>query len=188
MSETDPILELDALLDPARLAVAWQLAHARSPVAVADAASAGPVSDAVPEVEAPDPEAPDPEAPDPEAPDPEAPEVEAPEVEAPEVETPEIEAPDEEPARVAPLPLPVALAYRELLDEIERTWAASPAIAGRARRVLSATLAQLAAVIDPSDLPVDLAAAEAALDQLEDVLQALLAEAGWPESPERDED
>lgn len=139
MSESDPILDLEALLDPARLAAAWQVARERPPAAVAEAPDAGPGSD-------------DPAA--------------------------EVEAPEVEPAR--PAPLPVALAHRQLLDEIERTLAASPGLAAKARRVLSTPLAQLAQGIDP----VDLAAAEAALDQLEDVLQALLSEAGWPESPE----
>lgn len=144
MSESDPILELEALLDPARLAAAWQVARERPPAAVAEASDAGPGSD-------------DPAA---------------------EIEAPEVNAVEVEPAR--PAPLPVALAHRQLLDEIERTLAASPGLAAKARRVLSTPLAQLAQGIDP----VDLAAAEAALDQLEDVLQALLSEAGWPESPE----
>ena len=153
MSEADPILELDALLDPARLATAWQVARERPPAAV-EIADADPGSD--------DPAA---EAP--------APEALAPEALAPE---------DGEPARAAPLP--VAVAHRQLQGEIERTLAASPGLAARARRVLAVPLAQLGAVIDST--PVDLDAAEAALDQLEDVLQALLSDAGWPESRSED--
>ena len=161
MSETDPILELDALLDPARLAAAWQTARERSPVEVADAAGAGRFDDAALGAEA------------------DALEADALEADVPEADAPETDAPEAgEPARAAPLP--VALAHRRLCDEIERTWAASPGAAANARRVLSAPLAQLAAAIEP----VDLAAAEIALDQLEDVLQALLSETGWPESAE----
>jgi len=166
MSETDPILELDALLDPARLAAAWQTARERSPVEVADAAGAGRFDDAALGAEADALEA-------------DALEADVPEADAPETDAPETDAPEAgEPARAAPLP--VALAHRRLCDEIERTWAASPGAAANARRVLSAPLAQLAAAIEP----VDLAAAEIALDQLEDVLQALLSETGWPESAE----
>ncbi len=156
MSETDPILELDALLDPARLAAAWQIARDRPPAAE-DRGS-----------DAPEPEA-------------DALEIDALEIDAPGADVPAHRASDEgEPARAAPLP--VAVAHRQLLDELERTLAA-PGLAAGARRVLSVPLAQLAAAIDP----VDLAAAEVAIDQLEDVLQALLSEARWPERPDSSE-
>ncbi|HEX3760695.1 MAG TPA: hypothetical protein VHW23_18395 [Kofleriaceae bacterium] len=165
MSDTDPILELDALLDPARLAAAWQVAHDRPPAAavVAGRGSDGPA----PEIDALEADAFEIDVP----------EIDALEADAPDADGPRRHASDEgEPAWAAPLP--VALAHRQLLDELERTLAA-PGLAAHARRVLSVPLAQLAAVIDP----IDLAAAEATLDQLEDVLQALLSEAGWPASP-----
>lgn len=76
---------------------------------------------------------------------------------------------------------PVDDAHAQLRAEIERTLAACPAIADRARVMLAAPLAQLAAALDP----LDLAAAERALDQLEDLWQALLSDAGWPALPDR---
>jgi hypothetical protein len=165
MSETDPILDLDALLDPARLAAAWQVARDRSPAAAAAGATAedrgsnGPG----PEIDAPEAD---------------APEADAPEADAPEADAPGHHASDEGvPAR--PAPLPVAVAHRQLLDELEHTLAA-PGLTASARRILSAPLAQLAQATEP----LDLAAAETALDQLEDVLAALLSEAGWPQSPQ----
>ncbi len=176
MSETDPILELDALLDPARLAAAWQIARER-PLAAEDRGLDGP---------GPEADALGIDAPGIDAPEIDAPEIDAPEIDAPEIDASGIDASDagasgrhasdeSEPARAAPPP--VAVAHRQLLDELERTLAA-PGLAAGARRVLSVPLAQLAAAIDP----VDLAAAEAAIDQLEDVLQALLSEARWPAS------
>jgi hypothetical protein len=135
MTDLEPGLDLDALLDPARLAAAWQLAHAR-PAAVSDEL----VAEADEATEA------------------------------------------GEPAREAALP--VALAHQQVLDEIEHTLAAMPAIADKARRALAVPLAQLAQAI----APLDLAAAEAALDQLEDVWQTLLSEAGWPRISERGTD
>jgi len=71
---------------------------------------------------------------------------------------------------------PVAVAHRALLEELERVIAGSPGFAAKARRVLAAPLAQLAQVIDP----LDAGAAEAVLDDLEDVFQALLSATGWP--------
>lgn len=128
--DDDPGLELEALLDPTRLAAAWEVARERA--AEADAA-------------APEP------------------------------------APTEEPdasllVPAVPAPLPLAVAYRQLLDELDRTLAAAPGLAARAHRVLAVPLAQLAAAIDPPDR----GAAEAAIDDLEDLLQAVLSEAGWP--------
>lgn len=155
MTETDPILELDALLDPTRLAAAWQVARDR-PASVAEV---GDAADAVP-VTIDD----------------------AAEVTAASAAAPDAAVEDGEPA--LPAALPVAVAHRQLLDEIERTLAAAPGLADRARRILAVPLAQLAQKLDP----IDLVAAEAALDQLEDMFQAVLSEAGWPVSPERDED
>lgn len=171
MTESDPILELDALLDPARLAAAWQVARDR-PASVAEVADVPDVADDADAV---------PVSRD------RAAEVTATEVMAAEVTAADAVAADAaveagEPA--LPTALPVALAHRQLLDEIERTLAAAPGLADRARRVLAVPLAQLAQKLDP----IDLAAAESVLDQLEDVSQALLSEAGWPELPERDED
>jgi hypothetical protein len=164
MSDVDPILDLEALLDPLRLAVAWQIAHER-PAAIMEVAGASTTAaEAAPEVEMSEDTAP----------------VRAtmrdawPAGTASEGSMTSAES-LEEPARA---PLPIALAHRQLLDEIERTMAASPTLAARARRVLSVPLAQLAQLL------VDDVAAEAALDQLEDVLQALLSEAGWPEATE----
>jgi hypothetical protein len=152
---SESILELDALLDPARLAAAWQQAVERAPVTAtavvppapgaiavgADGAGTGDPDDAAGAAQA---------------------------------------------ASAAARPaLPVALAHRQLLEELERTkrlLAASPKVA--AERVLSAPLAQLAAVVGATGAPLDLAAAEAVLDELEDVLQALLSAARWPASGE----
>jgi hypothetical protein len=144
MTDADQSLDLDALLDPVRLAAAWQIARDRPATAheTDEVAGDGDDGDAF-AAEATDPG---------------------------------------EPAREAPLP--VALAHQQFLDEIEHTLAAVPAIAAKARRVLAAPLAQLARAIDP----VDLAAAEVVLDQLEDLWQALLSDAGWPAIPDRDED
>ncbi|HWU88535.1 MAG TPA: hypothetical protein VN253_14735, partial [Kofleriaceae bacterium] len=83
-------------------------------------------------------------------------------------------------APAAAPPLPVAVAHRALLDEIERTLAAARGVSAAARRGLGARLDQLAAVLDP----LDAAAAEVVLDELEDLLQALLSAAGWPASGE----
>jgi hypothetical protein len=155
MNDTDPMLDLDALLDPARLAAAWQVARDRPLAAAAAAAAPVPEPRAVWTGASGDAGTVDPD--------------DAAHEPAP--------AGESEPARAAPLA--VALAHRQFLDEIERSLAASPGLAARARRVLTVPLAQLARAIDP----VDLAATEVALDLLEDVLQALLSEAGWPESP-----
>jgi hypothetical protein len=137
MTDADQSLDLDALLDPVRLAAAWQSARER-PAAVSEADDTDAFA-----------------------------------AEATDVG---------EPAREAPLP--VAQAHQQLLEEIEHTLAAAPAIAAKARRILVAPLAQLARAIDP----LALAAAELALDQLEDLWQALLSDAGWPKIPDRDED
>jgi hypothetical protein len=142
MTDADQSLDLDALLDPVRLAAAWQVARAR-PSAVTETDD----EEAVGEGDAFGAETTD----------------------------------AGEPLRAAALP--VALAHQQLLDEIEHTLAAVPAIAAKARRVLTAPLAQLAQAIDP----VELAAAELALDQLEDLWQALLSDAGWPKLPDRGE-
>jgi hypothetical protein len=146
MTDADQSLDLDALLDPVRLAAAWQIARERPAVASEahedDEVSEGDDADAF-AAEATDAGA---------------------------------------PARAAPLP--VALAHQQLLDEIEHTLAAVPAIAAKARSVLAVPLAQLAKAIDP----IELAAAEVALDQLEDLWQALLSDAGWPKIPDRGED
>ena len=176
MSAPDSMLELEALIDPARLAAAWRIARER--------ASADEARGAVPRRDAGARER---EGSDADAPRLEPAEVESFEAAPSEVAPPETN-PQVEPAQVGEpvraAPGPVALAHRQLLDEIERTVAASPGLAANARRVLSAPLAQLAQGIEP----LDLAAAEAALDLLEDILQALLSEAGWPESPDRAED
>jgi hypothetical protein len=87
-------------------------------------------------------------------------------------------APTAVPGPAAPLALP--LAHRHVLDALDRLLAASPSLAVKARRVLAVPLSRLAAVIDPLDAP----AAETALDDLEDLLQALLSAAGWPASGE----
>jgi hypothetical protein len=139
--DDDPGLELEELLDPTRLAAAWEVARERAAEEAAGAADAA-----------------------------EEPDVSAP---AP--------APAEEPDAAAlvpilPAPLPLAVAYRQLLDELDRTLAAAPGLAARAHRVLAVPLAQLAAAIDPPDR----GAAEAAIDDLEDLLQAVLSDAGWP--------
>jgi hypothetical protein len=143
MTDADQSLDLDALLDPVRLAAAWEVTRDR-PAAVDEVEAVG---------EGDDDDAFAAEATD-----------------------------TGEQAREASLP--VALAHQQFLDEIEHTLAAVPAIAAKARRVLAAPLAQLAQAIDP----VDLAAAEIVLDQLEDLWQALLSDAGWPAIPDRDED
>jgi len=94
-------------------------------------------------------------------------------------DTAEIPAMVEAPAVAPGLPVagpPVAVTHRALLDELDRVLAGSPGLAAKARRVLAAPLAQLAQVIDP----LDAGAAEAVLDDLEDVFQALLSAAGWP--------
>jgi hypothetical protein len=161
MTETEQELELDALLDPARLAAAWQVAHARQATVREDAyeleglaAGEGDARDAR---EAGDGSA----------------------VVADELAAEATLASEPAP----PAPLPVAQAHQQFRDEIEHTLAAIPAIADKARRVLAVPLAQLAAALEP----LDLAAAEAALDQLEDVWQAMLSDAGWPQIPDRGE-
>jgi len=155
--ESDPILELEELLDPRRLATAWQVAGERPPTA-AGAAMASPAPGAVAAASGGAGTA-----------SPDAATDTA--LAAPGVSAPALTA-----------PLPVALAHRLLLDEIERILAASPGLAAKARRVLSAPLAQLAAAMEAA--PLDLGAAEAVIDDLEDVLQALLSDAGWPASGE----
>ena len=139
--DDDPSLELEELLDPTRLAAAWEVARERAAEEAAGAADAAEEADA----SAPAP------------------------------------ARAEEPDTTAvipavPAPLPLAVAYRQLLDELDRTLAAAPGIAAKAHRVLAVPLAQLAAAIDPPDR----GAAEAAIDDLEDLLQAVLSDAGWP--------
>ncbi len=152
MTTPDSMLELEALLDPARLAAAWQIARER-PATVRDVDE---VDDAVGAFDEGSEEA--------------------------SSETFAAEATDPgEPARDAPLPLGVA--HHQLLDEIEHTLAAVPAIAAKARRVLVTPLAQLVQALEP----IDRAAAELALDQLEDLWQALLADAGWPKIADRSE-
>jgi len=152
MSDADQSLDLDALLDPVRLAAAWQVARAR-PAALSEADE----REAVGEGGDRDDFA----------------------AEATDAEAPAYAA---EVPRGAPLP--VARAHQQLLEEIEHTLAAVPAIAVKARHVLVVPLAQLAQAIEP----IDLAAAEVALDQLEDLWQLLLSDAGWPAIPDRDED
>lgn len=169
MTDTDQSLDLDALLDPARLAAAWQLAHDR-PATVSEADDADDGDDAF-AAEATDAGEPVRGPPLPVA------------LAHSQVLDFAVEATDAgEPMRGPPLP--VALAHSQFLDEIERTLAAVPAMAAKARRVLVAPLAHLAQALEP----LDLAAAELALDQLEDAWQALLADAGWPQVPHRDED
>jgi hypothetical protein len=94
------------------------------------------------------------------------------------------EPPPEPPAPPAiPPPLPVAVAYGVLLDELARTFAAA-GFTEAEERALAVPRAQLAAALDPIDGPLDGpldgAAAEQALDELEDLLQSLMAPAGWP--------
>jgi hypothetical protein len=156
--ESDPILELEELLDPTRLATAWQVAGERPPTA----AGAGMATPAPGAIAAGGSGAPGTAGPDDAAGTATAAEAAG------------------APALTAPLP--VALAHRQLLDELERTLAASPGLAAKAGRVLAVPLARLAAVIDPD--PLDLGAAEVVIDDLEDVLQALLSAAGWPVSGE----
>jgi hypothetical protein len=144
--DAEPALELDALLDSGRLAAAWHVAHDRAPIRTAAAAAAEVV---------------EPGASD-------GADLRA----ADTAEMPAVAEP--EPMTVAALP--VAVAHRALLDELERVIAGSPGFAAKARRVLAAPLAQLAQVIDP----LDAGAAEAVLDDLEDVFQALLSATGWP--------
>ena len=147
MSQPQPrrALELDELLDPTRLAAAWQVAHLDpepAPLALtatrADAPDegVGPDGDPNGDVTA--------DAPSP-------------------------------PITAAPA-LTVPLAHRQLLDELEQTIRACPALGAPARHVLTVPLAQLADAL----APLEAAAAEAALDALEDLLQSLLATAGWP--------
>lgn len=143
--DDDPGLELEELLDPTRLAAAWEVARERAAEAAAGAGVGAPGAAEEPDAAAPEP------------------------------------APTEEPdasllVPAVPAPLPPAVAYRQLLDELDRTLAAAPGLAARAHRVLAVPLAQLAAAIDPPDR----GAAEAAIDDLEDLLQAVLSEAGWP--------
>lgn len=180
--ESDTILELDEMLDPTRLAAAWQVAHERTPVAAARTATA--TSDAV---------------------DPSAPAGAA----SPDDTTGAVFSASAASAASAagarPAALPVALAHRQFLDELERTLAASPGLAANAHRVLAVPLARLAALIDPTEEvsappgnvaagppgaatpgiePPGAGAADAVLDELEDLLQALLSAAGWPASGE----
>lgn len=192
--DAKPILELDELLDSSRLAAAWQVAHERTAPTAAPAVTAasraassggGAVGgDAAVGALGGDLE---------------------------------VTALDEPTARSAgaaaatpavPPPLPVPEAYRNLLDEIDRTLAAAPAVADHARPTLEPVLTRLAAALaltapdpaapDPATVEpaatapaavdpaaaapaaVDPAAAEAVLDELEDLLQALLVPAGWP--------
>lgn len=148
--DAEPALELDALLDSGRLAAAWHVAHDRAPIRTAAAVAAELV---------------EPDASD-------GGDLHA----ADTAEMPAVAEP--EPVMVAApvAALPVAVAHRALLDELERVIAGSPGFAAKARRVLAAPLAQLAQVIDP----LDAGAAEAVLDDLEDVFQALLSATGWP--------
>jgi hypothetical protein len=150
--EAEPAFELDALLDSGRLAAAWQISHDRAPIRTAAAEIREPG-----ERDGADPDRADDTA-----------------------EMPAVAGPEPEPIVAQPaLPvaaLPMAVAHRALLDELERVIAGSPGFAAKARRVLAAPLAQLAQVIDP----LDAGAAEAVLDDLEDVFQALLSATGWP--------
>jgi hypothetical protein len=157
-ADADPVLELDALLDSARLATAWELAHQRAATAQETAAQEAAAQEAA------------------------AQEAAAQEAElGPDGATGAAEgasAPESALAPAAPPPLPLALAHRRLFDELERTQAASPRFAATAGRVLAVPLAQLTDAIAADKL--DAGAAEAMLDDLEDLLQALLAAAGWP--------
>jgi len=150
---SDSILELDALLDPARLAAAWQGAGERAPATAPAVVTPAPGAVAADGAGTGDPD--------------------------------DAAGAAQAVSAAARPALPVALAHRQLLEELERTkrlLAASPRVS--AERVLSAPLAQLAAVVGATGAPLDLAAAEAVLDELEDVLQALLSAARWPASGE----
>jgi len=145
-----PVLELDELLDSSRLAAAWQAARER---AEQPAVTGGAVEAASVEVSAPA------------------------EISAPAEETPVASAAS--PAIPAiPPPLPVAIAYRVLLDELART-AAAAGLGEAEERGLAVPEAKLAAALDP----LDAGAAEQALDELEDLLQSLLAPR-WPTAGE----
>ena len=149
MMDLENSLDLDALLDPERLAAAWQTARERPQVIEMEE------GDEIAEREIAEREL--------------AEGDEIAKIEDATGETFAVEAPA----------LPIAQAHQQFLDEIDRTLAAVPAIADQARRALAVPLAQLAKAIDPVDLP----AAEAAIDQLEDLWQALLSTAGWPRVP-----
>jgi len=143
-----PVLELDELLDSSRLAAAWQAARER---AEQPAVTGVAVEAALVEGSAPA------------------------EISAPADETPVAAAPA---IPAIPPPLPVAIAYRVLLDELART-AAAAGLGEVEERGLAVPEAKLAAALDP----LDAGAAEQALDELEDLLQSLLAPR-WPTAGE----
>lgn len=176
MSGFDAELALDALLDPARLATAWQVAHDR---AVAKATDDAPSVRGEHVVDTPPVVASTSSVLSEVAPT--AVSVAAPT--AVSVAAPAALA--GVPPVAAPAALPVAIAHRRVLDELDRLLAAG--LPATARVVLTAPLAQLAAVLDPPG-PLDAVAAEAALDALEDVFQAVLSAARWPAGGEPEED
>jgi hypothetical protein len=162
MTESEQGLDLEALLDPARLAAAWQVAHARQAVSEAEIEAEIEHEAEIQPLEA----------------------GARPEDDGGAVVAEELAVEATRASEQAPPPLPVSRAHQHFRDELEHTLAAVPALADKARRVLGVPLAQLAQALEP----LDLAAAEAALDQLEDVWHALLLDAGWPRIPERGED
>jgi hypothetical protein len=206
MNDSEPILDLDALLDSSRLAAAWHSAGERTPIATGGAAAPGGSRDRDAARAAPEPLRAEAAAPVAEwaaewAAEPALGTAVEPRVDP--ATGPVVRMADDPAVRVADEPIPapprpVAQAHRELLDEIERTLAASPGLA-RARRALAAPLAELARALAPLDRPgaldprgelepagpLDLGAVEPVLDQLEDVLCAVLSAAGWPASGAR---
>jgi len=163
-TESDPVLELADLLDSARLAAAWQRARDRAPTGrAASVAADDSTARAGPPIGGPD--------------------------DGRQAASAESLEPV---GATRTAPLSVARAHRELLDEIERMLAVSPGLAAHARGVLRVPLAQLAAAIErlaaplgsAADAAFDVAAVDHMLDDLEDVLQALLSAAGWPAGQE----